>query len=313
MTNKKQDSSAKGMKTMSSFFSTVAASSNTASMGLDSNLRKGSVKASKANATTAKHKSRKKTSSPKEKQQTTIDGKAVKEKPSVALGTKVCPVCEAVRLGLRKPKDAHDPTCPKSNYYKKSNGGKKTKLQMLQESFDAELKNVNQPKFSGPELHTSKNKTTQNDVDRFLRGRVTSPPSSPPARKECLEVENVYSIDNLKKKINGLMAAPTYQMKNSKSVPMVVGAAIETLCELQKVRCKANSNSLMASNPSTEGYKKLQQYRKVCPPGTIGFTFPRDDKSKQPDFHYSQLEGKTIYMTRWELNVPGIFLPCFEC
>jgi len=42
----------------------------------------------------------------------------------------------------------------------------------------------------------------------------------------------------------------------------------------------------------------------------MGFTFPKDDKPKHPVPVYLQLEGKTIYMVRWELNISSIVLNC---
>lgn len=100
-------------------------------------------------------------------------------------------------------------------------------------------------------------------------------------------------------------------LNNKNSVPMVIGAAIETLLDIQNVKSAAKTNELQLKTAPPR--KKFGVYQKQFPPGTIGFTFPRDDKTKQPDHYYSQVEGKTIYLVGWELNVPGIFLKCPCC
>ena len=55
----------------------------------------------------------------------------------------------------------------------------------------------------------------------------------------------------------------------------------------------------------------LKFYRKHFPAGTIGFTIPRVDKTIQPDQNCQLLEGLTIYLVQWELNIPcGMELQC---
>ena len=83
------------------------------------------------------------------------------------------------------------------------------------------------------------------------------------------------------------------------------------MLEVQKTKCKNGTNELQLKTAIPR--KNYETYKKQFPPGTLGSTFPRDDKTRQPDPYYSQLEGRTIYFVRWELNVPGIHLKCPSC
>ena len=121
------------------------------------------------------------------------------------------------------------------------------------------------------------------------------------------------SISLLKEKIAKKMMSPSRLMCQSDAVPRVVAAAFEVLMDFQSIQFPTGSNALTkASQRNSKGYQCLKRYQELFPPGTIGFTFPRDDKSAKPDLFYSQLEGRTIYFARWELNIPGIYLGCVE-
>ena len=100
----------------------------------------------------------------------------------------------------------------------------------------------------------------------------------------------------------------------SKSVPLAVLAGIQSLLDLIPDRYKKGTNEMIGvSNSNSTTYKKLQAYRKMFPPGTVGFTFPRCNKTMPPDYYYNQLEGRTVYFVAWELNIPGWEPTCFEC
>ena len=90
---------------------------------------------------------------------------------------------------------------------------------------------------------------------------------------------------------------------------MVLAAAFEVLLETaQAIQFPKDSNALEKINKNTKGYQCYQKYRQHFQPGTIGFTFPPDDQCLPPDYYYNQLEGRTLYFARWELNIPGIRL-----
>ena len=267
---------ARGMKSLELYFPDRAAKEKE-NMGLSSNLRKSTIKKAKS------HANKKKTSSPpKISKQKTLNGKGkdIVEEPRVDKGTKVCRICEAAKNG-QVIKSKHDDTCPRSDYYKRSGDGQKTDIDMAQEPLEKAIYQKNNRPFEGKEIHSRlENKITQHDVDSFILGKgkkIIIPPSSPGTEVQTSSTTVLYYTEKLKNRIDHFIQHPTHNMKNSKSVPAVIGAAIETLFELQDFCFKANSNILMAGKNS-KAYDKLLEYQKVFPPGTTGFKFPRDNK-----------------------------------
>jgi hypothetical protein len=284
-------------------------------MALASNQRKSSIKACKAKASLRKRRSTL-TKKSNLKQQMTMDGKRAEGRCDE--GTKKCRACEKLKTNPLYKSRGHDLTCPRSLAYKKSDGGRKSKMDMLQEDMANELQKKLRKQFEGKELHSLRNQAVQKDVDSFLVPRLVVPIIQEPNDEVAVEPVSTtaggpLSISELKRKVNHFMAHPTYSMKASPAVPTVIGAAIEALLDSHTISCNKGSNNLKTSNKRSKAYRDLQKYKEVFPPGTLGFTFPREDKTKQPDYHYSQLEGKTIYLVRWELNIPGIFLRCPFC
>jgi hypothetical protein len=49
------------------------------------------------------------------------------------------------------------------------------------------------------------------------------------------------------------------------------------------------------------------------PPGTMSFTIPKANRTRPPDPDYAILEGVRVHLIRWDLNFPGLFLPCCFC
>jgi hypothetical protein len=101
-------------------------------------------------------------------------------------------------------------------------------------------------------------------------------------------------------------------MKKSKSCSLPVAALVEYLFSLTAFQWRDGTNAIMASDTRSAATKRLDWYRKTFPPGTIGFTVPKDDGCLTPDPLYSTLEGCTIYIVSWGLNVPEIFLTYCE-
>jgi hypothetical protein len=309
------------MKTINHFFSAKAVQDKNqeANMALASNQRKSAIKACKAKASVRKKRSTALKKKSNLKQQMTMDGKRAEGRCDEA--TKKCHACEKLKTNPSYKSRGHDLTCPRSLGYKKSDGGRKSKMDMLQEDMDYELQKRLKKQFEGKELHSLRNQALQEDVDSFFVPRLLL--AVPPIiQQEPDAIEPVpstttaggpLSISELKRKVNHFMAHPTYSMTASNAVPNVVGAAIEALLDSHSISCNKHSNNLKTTNKCSKAYRDLQKYKEVFPPGTLGFTFPREDKTKQPDYHYSQLEGRTIYLVRWELNIPGIFLRCPFC
>lgn len=58
------------------------------------------------------------------------------------------------------------------------------------------------------------------------------------------------------------------------------------------------------------GVKKLYAYPRHFPLGTLGVKMLLSDKPKPPDYDYSLLEGCTIYIIQWEMNISNLQLSC---
>lgn len=300
-------------------------------MGGDSNLRKSSIKACKQTAHKRRHLSSSKAAKLKTIQQKTLYG--AKAAPRCDEGTKECYACKKIKTNPNYKHQSHHITCPRNRDYKKTDGGRIPKIHLLRESMDQELEKELNRKFEGDELHTLSNKTTQNDVNLFLAGskRPVQPTSlimapgvtvatattttSLGTNLDSSSASSPFLVSQLKQSINYLMANPSHAMKmDSKNVPKVISAAIEALLQTHTIKCESGTNILKLKDPrSKAATRDLPTYKGAFPPGTLGFTFPRDDKTQQPDPNYSQLEGVTIYLVRWELNIPGIHLQCPTC
>jgi hypothetical protein len=311
----REDGTRKGQQPLTSFFyentTSTTTTTTTTTMGLSSNLRKPAIQKQKALAWGSK-------ASKAKKQKKLNGGNSLGR---VDEGTFLCLACEKLKSNPHYKRTAHHITCNRNTNYFKTNGGRISTRQLFLNKADEELENELKRPFSGDELHTGG--TTQNAVDSFLaptpKARTPtavssspSPSSSPSSPGVSLIVDDVFSTCRLKEKIHHLMEHPTRSMRLSSSVPIVVSAAISLLGCIP-IRFKKGTNQIMATDKRSASFQKLQSYQKQFPPGTIGFTFPRDNKTQQPDYYYSQLEGNTIYLVCWELNIPGIVLPCFEC
>ena len=276
-------------------------------MGLSSNLRTSAIQRCKKAAYSKKRTQKK------------LNGTDAASEARCDEGTKVCKACEYNKKqeasgSSKKARFSHDPTCVINTNYKITNGGRISMSQYYLEKYEEErAKELKRP-FSGKELHSGGNR--QEDVDEFFL-----PPSDfdngdkPPSDVQS-EIYYAYETDKLVNRITHYAFSPSSYMKKnkSKSVPLATAAAIQSLLDIIPTRYKDGTNELQGiNNAKSNTYKRMQAYCKHFPPGTIGFTFPRADKSKPPDYQYNQLEGKTIYFVNWEINIPGWQPTCFEC
>ena len=68
-----------------------------------------------------------------------------------------------------------------------------------------------------------------------------------------------------------------------------------------------------ASERATATSEKLALYKRLFPPGTMSFAVPKGDRTKPLDQNYAIIEGVTVHLLRWDLNFPGLVLPCCFC
>ena len=313
MTKKKDNKLAKGQKTLSGFVCRLAEKEN--DMALSSNLRKSSIQRSKSNARSKNKNAR--------NPQKTIEGNDAE--PRCDEGTKVCKACEfnekeKAKGSAKRARFAHDVTCKINSDYKITNGGRISKADYYLKMYEEErMKQLKLP-FSGKELHTGGN--TQDNVDLFFAPWATDdhPSDVGGEGKTAVTAASIYAqyeTPKLIDRINYYSKNPSSYMKKQKSgsVPLVVLSAIQALLDFIPDQFKRDgSNDLMGlNNPRWMTHKKLLAYRLRFPNGTVGFTFPRADKSLPPDFNYSQLEGRTIYFCCWEVNIQGWQPTCFDC
>ena len=113
----------KGQKRIVSFFCTRNENSD---MGLSSNLRKGSIANARNNAARGR-------GEPKRRKitQQTMRGTNAAPRCDDPDNPKPCKMCEALKRNPKAKHMAHDPTCPRNSNYKKTDGGRISKLDVL--------------------------------------------------------------------------------------------------------------------------------------------------------------------------------------
>jgi hypothetical protein len=45
----------------------------------------------------------------------------------------------------------------------------------------------------------------------------------------------------------------------------------------------------------------------------MSFAIPKGDRTRSSDPNYAIIEGVRVHLIWWELNFPGLFLPCCFC
>ena len=313
----------KGQKSISSFFpckeknaqeleaTKTIDDNNNNIMGLDSNLRKSAIRKAKEHG-----------NGKKRNPQRTIDGGEAEGRCDE--GTKVCAACsfnEKHKSEGKKARFAHDITCKLNTNYKYTNGGRISMMDYYLAKYEEERDKMIRRPFSASELHTGGN--AQEDIDTFFappnpvdsasNGKLQVQEKKKPVDLTVSDILSSYETSNLTARIHHYMKNRTYVMRKGESVPMVVSAAIQALLDLVPDTFKKGTNMLKAKDRNSVTYKKLQAYRRHFPPGTLGFTFPKADKTQPPDVYYNQVEGRTIYLVCWELNIPDFQPRCFEC
>ena len=298
----KQKNKAKGQTSLDSFLGSNKLV-HKENMGLDSNLRKSAIQKCRSNSFKPS-----KSNPPKKNTQRTITGGLAEGRCDE--GTKICKACQFEKdKGKASHNIVHHPTCKRNTNYKLTNGGRVALADVYLQKYEAELaKNLKQPSSADVDA-------TQDDFDKFFCVPCPSSNNVGPGdqKPSANDIVDGYSVPKLIDRVSHYMKNPTWCMRRSSTVPLVIAAAIETLLVLIPDQYKSGTNELMAKKKGTNIYRKLQAYRKIFPPGTLGFTFPRQDKTMAPDHYYSQLEGRTIYIVSFELNYPGWVPTCYKC
>ena len=171
---------------------------------------------------------------------------------------------------------------------------------------------LKQPPSDSIQKHTGKNITT-NPYAKTITKNTTSPTKSPSYKLpgKCMSSESL-SSDRIIIEVKKLMSNPSYSMNTSNNITPQITAVIHYILSLLPSRCAKDSNELMA-NEGSLALKQLDSYRIVCPPGTLGIRIPPSNKMNPPDTNYHVIEGRTIYIVWWGLNLPGQKLWCKKC
>jgi len=293
-------------------------------MGDQSQKRKSSFKAAKEKKLRTNHAFGNAPSSGRQQNftQLTVDGNVCQ---SIATGTKPCNYCIAIQNGQeRSYKKGHDPTCPKSMKFNKS----ERTIQIEKEEdwlkkLNSTLPDQQVQRGSIKSFFTAKPTSQVAQIDSTPSERIkvaplaVEPTEFSPTPTELMEVAptdtaNVESPppatlptfdtsldrETIKKEV-GIRAKKIDSGKNGNSrSPIAVQALTDYLLDLCPSKFKSNSNEIISSARSSEMNNKLEWYKRHFPLGTISFTVPRDDITSEPDPLFQELEGVTIIIAR---------------
>jgi hypothetical protein len=284
---------------------------------MNSNLRKAAKTKAKERAWSARSKTTKKLSVVPSVAQA-ADGSLIAGAVPLRVdtGTKACRKC------AKGPSchQAHDITCKNSLHYDKGDNLEKAKqatlAACLEKKRTKELKRkLNPTERFGPIVDAKKSAAFFKPAKLPVKKQ-----NSPKAVEEDashLFHDKTLLADTIKKEVRRRCdveeALPDSKKRSTKKCPAHVRALADYLLELCPNRFSKTSNKILASDVRSKSISKEAWYRKHFPPGTLSFSVPKDDITTKPDPDYQALEESTIYLVRWELNIPGIFIPCFKC
>jgi hypothetical protein len=123
--------------------------------------------------------------------------------------------------------------------------------------------------------------------------------------------DELLSTKTIKTEVNLRVNNPTKTMEQATHIPVQVAAILDYLISLLPPKYIAGTNKIKAGDRSFAKYQ-LDFYCKHFPPGHMCFVVPSSDITEAPDLNYSVIEGRSFYIIRWELNVPGIVIKCPE-
>ena len=299
----------------------------TGRMGIQSQHRQGSIKASKRAATGKKKVQRKVNNVKKRAFDRWLD----------------CPICSArerIRKGekgVRIPHDPHDELCPKNRKTK----GWKTKNQLDIEAEEARILAINtapievlpppiiRPEDNPKRLHSifvpDHLKTTQqkqppkdnqpSDCNKKNISATVSVLAVDPSNRIQNPTAIREAVDDRLRQLHG-ENCDRLSFIHKASYPTYIGLAVDyVLSTFRHNKSISTGPGLPTTSIFIQAY---ENYRAFFPPGSVGFTFPTDFNPTNPNPKtssplYSFLEGQSIIHLDWKLIAPSCKLNCPHC
>ena len=278
-------------------------------MGIQSQIRQGSIKKAMKRGTKMKY---------KRTQQSAIDGGLAFD------AQRDCKVCRAkclINSGFPTtvPKRAHHTRCPKN---RKTQG--MSEMTVYVERQAAQNLAANR----APIIAAPPGTPSQNIFEKKITNRTippTKPSSTSPSHPWTTKAsDRLARPKNLRRELESRMKdlergdeeGRTYKWALNNKYPVAVGLLVEYMCSLfvHKRRQQSNNNSL---HPTTTpaAQEAIARYRQFFLPGSLSFTFPMEvnDQGNSPSPHYHALEGQTILLVDWKLAFPSVDLLCYNC
>ena len=240
-------------------------------------------------------------------------------------GTKVCPQCKykAEHNGNDNHHIAHDPSCKESRFYKDFlENIAYSRKESIANNKDLERRRALRRELTKEEKFGQFGKGyNEDDVAEFFtpkKGAVptySGPPlpdsDSKPAAFDPYGVFKKISPATIIKAMNSridktVQLSYGYKRSIKGDMPIQAAAVMDYLLDLFDVKSPTDSNELRANDDRSDAFRTLQEYKTLCPPGKMGITLPVMDKTLPPDPN----EVVTLFLVRWELNIPGCTIEC---
>lgn len=186
---------------------------------------------------------------------------------------KLCIACERKRAGGKPYKHGHAPFCSKSIYY----GLSGEQISNLKEERSNKLKDTKENVLRRMGLSAKDTELRFADIsDSFPK--VCDVPA-----------------DLTAKHLSALVAA---NESNPAKAPRAVTVILRYL-QMLAPNLKKGTNKVIQHE---ENVHKLEYFRGIFPRGSITFTVPKEDPTKQPNPDYRIAEGCKLMLVRWELQ-----------
>ena len=278
-------------------------------MGIQSQLREGSIKACKKRATRqAKHKRKSLT-------QMGVDG------GRAFLPERDCAVCRAKHLNLPVPHRAHDKRCP---HNRSTRGGSKRSVEV--EKIAAEhIRQNNIPPVAIPVDVAMNNASDLRshftpNFQQPKAARAASNPKPPPAQTAPQPVTEEGAIptaqeirEELRERFHKKRDAFSWAFEPNYKPPAAVALSIDFVISKFKHRRREQNSGELSITPKAQA--ALDMFRKLFPVGTCEYQFPPIDPTEpmQADPTYHSVQGQSLFYVDWGLLCPAVTIPCLEC
>jgi len=94
--------------------------------------------------------------------------------------------------------------------------------------------------------------------------------------------------------------------------PPGIAAVAKYITSLLPQYKKGTSKLVGGGEEGTFHRRRRDDFVKAFPPGTCTFVIPNEDVTVCPSPHYRAVEGMTICIGRWDIQVPDLVLKCPE-